>query len=103
MVRVLRHNANRGYRTCIISKDSLTDKTQNIPKISRYHHITNDEFNSILNHIISCWVLIAKTMKVVFSNKFTSNKYKLLQNCLEAELDFLPKVIIYKFKYNNIY
>ena len=240
MVRVLRHNANRGCRTCTISKDSLTDKTQNIPKISRYHHITNDEFNeilnennisikkqlstkyglrlkcsildklqrerhlqtpqdiyhatagkigrllkltcelfsqegekdflyhwktfekpknwsclpnpishhdsfmmsdllrlamimpfilqnflkvtslknsefvaiktrlninnnnSILNHIISCWVLIAKTMKVVFSNKFTSNKYKLLQNCLEAELDFLPKVIIYKFTNSNI-
>src|SRR6266542_3435220 len=58
--------------------------------------------NSILNHIISCWVLIAKTMKVVFSNKFTSNKYKLLQNCLEAELDFLPKVIIYKFTNSNI-
>ena len=240
MVGVLRHNANRGCRTCTISKDSLTDKTQNIPKISRYHHITNDEFNeilnennisikkqlstkyglrlkcsildklqrerhlqtpqdiyhatagkigrllkltcelfsqegekdflyhwktfekpknwsrlpnpishrdsfmmsdllrlamimpfilqnflkvtslknsefvaiktrlninnnnSILNHIISCWVLIAKTMKVVFSNKFTSNKYKLLQNCLEAELDFLPKVIIYKFTNSNI-
>src|SRR6266542_4285848 len=49
IVRVLRYNANRGCRTCIISKDSLTDKTQNIPKISRYHHITNDEFNEILN------------------------------------------------------
>src|SRR6266542_2659990 len=49
MVRVLRHNANRGCRTCIISKDSLTDKIQNIPKISKYHHITNDEFNEILN------------------------------------------------------
>src|SRR6266508_3693616 len=58
--------------------------------------------NSILNHIISCWVLIAKTIKVVFSNKFTSNKYKLLQNCLEAELDFLLKVIIYKFTNSNI-
>src|SRR6266498_5527224 len=49
MVRVLRHNANRGCRTYTISKYSLTDKTQNIPKISRYHHITNDEFNEILN------------------------------------------------------
>jgi len=49
MVRVLKHNANRDCRTCTISKDFLTDKIQNIPKISRYHHITNDEFNEILN------------------------------------------------------
>src|ERR1044072_916454 len=35
MVGVLRHNANRGCRTCTISKDSLTDNTQNIPKRSR--------------------------------------------------------------------
>ena len=49
MVGVLRHNANRGYRTCIIFKDSLTDNTQNIPKKSRYHYITDNEFNKILN------------------------------------------------------
>src|SRR6266542_3476851 len=49
MIRVLRHNANRGCRTYIIYKDSLIDKTQNIPKISRYYHITNDKFNEILN------------------------------------------------------
>ena len=230
MVGVLRHSANRGCRTCTISKKLLTDNTQNIPKISRYHHITNDKFNEILNennisakkqlgtkyglrskcsildklkrerhlqtpqdiyhatagkirrllkltckilsqegekdfiinwknfekpknwshlpnpishhdsfmmsdyfrlamiipfilqrflkitslknneiiaikkrsninnnnsipnYIISCWVLVAKTMKVVFSNKFTSDGYTLLQKCLEAELEFLPKV-----------
>ena len=49
MVRVLRHSANRGCRTYIIFKKFLTDNTQNIPKISRYYHITNDEFNEILN------------------------------------------------------
>ena len=240
MVRVLRHNTNRGCRTCTISKDSLTDNTQNIPKISRYHHITNNEFNEILNEnnklvkkqlgtkyglrskcsildklkrerhlqtpqdvyhatagkigrllkltcglfskkgeedfiinwktfkkpknwsrlpnpishhnsfmmsdylrlamimpfilerflkvsslknneaiaikdkmnlnninlvsncIISCWIVIARTMEVAFSNKFTSDKYDLLQRCLDAELDFLPKVIFYKFINLNI-
>src|ERR1043166_6568816 len=45
MVGVLRHNANRGCRTCIISKNFLTDKTQNIPKILRYHHLTNEILN----------------------------------------------------------
>src|SRR6266542_1569738 len=49
IVRVLKHNANRGCRTCTTFKDSLTDNTQNIPKILRYHHITNNEFNKILN------------------------------------------------------
>ncbi len=49
MVRVLRHSANRSCRTCTISKKFLTDNTQNISKISRYYHITNDEFNEILN------------------------------------------------------
>src|ERR1044071_4615789 len=49
MVGVLRYNANRGCRTCIIFKNFLTDKTQNIPKILRYHHLTNNEFNEILN------------------------------------------------------
>jgi hypothetical protein len=229
MVGVLRHNANRGCRTCTISKNSLTDNTQNIPKISRYHHITDNEFNEILNEnnesvkrqlgtkyglrsqcsildqlkrerhlqtpqdiyhatagkigrllkltcelfsqegekkfieiwknfegpknwsrlpnpishhasfmmsdylqlamimpfllykflkdsslktneiitiqnridinrnsvpnqIISCWVTIAKTMKIVFSNKFTLDNYTELQKCLEEELEILPKV-----------
>ena len=49
MVGVLRHNANKGCRTCTTSSNSLTNNTQNIPKISRYHHITDDEFNEILN------------------------------------------------------
>jgi hypothetical protein len=229
MVGVLRHNANRGCRTCTTSKKFLTNNTQNIPKISRYHHITDNEFNEILNEnnesakkqlgtkyglrsqcsildqlkrerhlqtpqdiyhatagkigrllkltcelfsqegekefieiwknfegpknwsrlpnpishhasfmmsdylrlamimpfllytflkdsslktneiiaiknrmninrtlvskkIISCWVCVAKTMKVVFSNKFTSDDYKILQKCLEEELEILPKV-----------
>ena len=229
MVGVLRHNAIKGCRTCTISKDLLTDKTQNIPKVSRYHHITDNEFDEILNennrsvkkqlgtnyglrlkcsildklkrerhlqtpqdiyhatagkigrllkltcnlfsqkgendfitnwknfekpknwsrlpnpishhdsfmmsdylrlamimpfilqkfldgsslknnetieiknrasininlvpnYIISCWVIVARTMKVVFSNEFTSNRYDLLQRCLDAELEILPKV-----------
>ena len=48
-VGVLRHNAIKGCRTCNISKELLTDDTQNIPKISRYHHITDKQFNEILN------------------------------------------------------
>ena len=231
LVRILRHNATKGCQTCTISQELLTDYTQDISKTSRYHHITNDQFNEILNennisakkqlstkyglrlqcsildklkrerhlqspqdayhaiagkigrllkltcklftqegennfikiwktfekpknwvrlpnpishhasfmmsdylrlamimpfllqnflkdsslknndvaiiqerlniknqnnavskYIISCWVHIAKTMKAVFSNKFTLNGYKELQQCLEDELKILPKV-----------
>lgn len=228
-VGVLRHNAIKGCRTCNISKELLTDNTQNIPKISRYHHITDKQFNEILNenntlaqkklstkyglriqysilnelkrerhlqtpqdiyhatagkigrllkltcelfskegekdfiniwktfekpknwshlpnpishhdsfmmsdylrlamimpfilyqflnnssiknneakniqeridtridlvpkYIILCWVHIAKTMKIVFSNKFTSNGYNNLQKCLKEEIEILSKV-----------
>jgi len=43
-------------------------------------------------NIISCWVCIAKTMKIVFSNKFTLDDYIKLQKYLEEELEILPKV-----------
>ena len=49
LVEVLRHNATKGCRTCTISQKLFTDYTQDISKISRYHHITNDQFNEILN------------------------------------------------------
>ena len=48
MVRVLRHNTNRGCRTYTTFKDFFTDNTQNIPKISRYHHIKILNENNIL-------------------------------------------------------
>ncbi|CAB4401532.1 unnamed protein product [Rhizophagus irregularis] len=44
--------------------------------------------------IISCWIHIAKTMKVIFNKKFTSNSYEELQQCLEEEFSILPKVFV---------
>ena len=51
-------------------------KNSEFVAIKKRSNINN--INSISNYIISCWILVAKTIKVVFSNKFTSNKYKLL-------------------------
>lgn len=42
--------------------------------------------------IIICWVRVAKSMKAVFSNEFTTENYKNLQDCLQDELIILPKV-----------
>ena len=46
----------------------------------------------VLKYIIFCWIHFAKTMKIIFSNKFTSNEYNKLQNYLKEELDILSKV-----------
>jgi hypothetical protein len=48
MAGVKRHNANKGCRTCLISHELLTSCNQDIPKISRYHHITDEQFKEIL-------------------------------------------------------
>ena len=48
MTGVLRHNAKKGCRTCTVSHESLTDRNQDVPKISRYHHIIDDQFKEIL-------------------------------------------------------
>jgi hypothetical protein len=50
--------------------------------------------NLVIRSIISCWVHIAKTMKVIFSSEFTLNEYEKLQKCLKEELEFLPKVLL---------
>ncbi|GES88262.1 hypothetical protein GLOIN_2v1790940 [Rhizophagus clarus] len=49
MCGILRHNTNKGCRTCTASRESLTNFSQDVPAISRYHHITNDQFKEIFN------------------------------------------------------
>lgn len=48
--------------------------------------------NLIKNTIISCWVHVAKTMKIVFKSGFDS--YDKLQQCLEEEMTILPRVLL---------
>jgi len=47
LVGVKRHNANRGCRTCHITKDSLTSAGLDLRLISRYHHLSNKQFEEI--------------------------------------------------------
>jgi hypothetical protein len=47
LVGVKRHNAIRGCRTCLVTKEKATDDNLDIPSISRYHHITNAQFEAI--------------------------------------------------------
>jgi hypothetical protein len=53
MAGVKRHNANRGCRTCSVSHELLTKFDQDIPNISRYHHITSEQFEEISRENIS--------------------------------------------------
>jgi hypothetical protein len=44
---VKRHGATRGCRTCNVTKDSWTSEGLDLSLVSRYHHITNDQFEEI--------------------------------------------------------
>jgi hypothetical protein len=48
--------------------------------------------DAVKNVIISCWVHIAKTMRIVFESNFTLNSYEELQQCLKEEMTILTKV-----------
>jgi len=56
--------------------------------------IDTNRLELVAKSIISCWVHIARTMKVVFSNEFTSDEYEELQKFLKEELELLPKVLL---------
>jgi len=47
LVGVKRHNAIRGCRTCLVAHKNATDDNLDISNISRYHHITNIQFEAI--------------------------------------------------------
>ena len=48
--------------------------------------------NLVSKSIITCWIHVAKIMKAVFSSKFITEGYKILQKYLQDELTLLPKV-----------
>ena len=48
--------------------------------------------NLIKNTIISCWVHVANTMRIVFKSEFDS--YDKLRQCLEEEMTILPRVLL---------
>ncbi|GET58590.1 hypothetical protein GLOIN_2v1790940 [Rhizophagus irregularis DAOM 181602=DAOM 197198] len=52
MTGVLRHNANKGCRTCKTTKESLSAYNQNIVTTLRYHHITDEEILKISHETI---------------------------------------------------
>ncbi|PKK63574.1 hypothetical protein RhiirC2_716893 [Rhizophagus irregularis] len=47
LVGVKRHSATRGCRTCNTTKDSWTSNNIDLPLISRYHHLTDRQFEEI--------------------------------------------------------
>ena len=50
---VLRHNAIRGCRTCMISQNLSTSLDQDVSQTSRYHHITDEQIEEISQETIS--------------------------------------------------
>jgi hypothetical protein len=54
--------------------------------------IDASRISMVKSAIISCWVHVAKTMRMVFESKFTLDSYDELQKCLKEEMIILPKV-----------
>lgn len=54
--------------------------------------INTSHISVVKNAIISCWVHVAKTTRMVFESKFTLDSYDELQKCLREEMIILPKV-----------
>ncbi|UZO13637.1 uncharacterized protein OCT59_005134 [Rhizophagus irregularis] len=52
MTGVLRHNANKGCRTCKTTKESLSAHNQDIVTTLHYHHITDEEILKISHETI---------------------------------------------------
>ncbi|UZO19144.1 uncharacterized protein OCT59_010444 [Rhizophagus irregularis] len=52
MTGVLRHNANKGCRTCKTTKESLNAHNQDIVTTLHYHHITDEEILKISHETI---------------------------------------------------
>ncbi|UZO26392.1 uncharacterized protein OCT59_018620 [Rhizophagus irregularis] len=52
MAGVLRHNANKGCRTCTTKKESLSTYNQDSVTTLRYHHITDKKFQKFLKNLI---------------------------------------------------
>jgi hypothetical protein len=49
LVGVKRHGAIKGCRTCLVAKENATDDNLDIANISRYHHITNVQFEEMFS------------------------------------------------------
>jgi len=47
LVGMKRHGANKGCRTCNVTKDSLTSNSLDLQLISRYHHQSDKQFKEI--------------------------------------------------------
>ena len=48
--------------------------------------------SQVINNIINCWVVVAKSLKMVFSHYFTELDYEALKSILNEERDILVKV-----------
>ncbi|CAG8850254.1 46239_t:CDS:2, partial [Gigaspora margarita] len=68
LASVKRHSANKGYRTCQVSKEHFTNNDLDFKNLSRYQHITNSQFHEIASS------------KSIQEHKLVATKYGLYNN-----------------------
>jgi hypothetical protein len=66
-------------------------KDNELAKIQR--RIYADRINLVPKSLIKCWVLVSKSMKLVFKNEYSEKDYEDLQRSLEMERQILNQVI----------
>ncbi|KAF0488228.1 hypothetical protein F8M41_022387 [Gigaspora margarita] len=71
---VKRHSANKGCRTCQVSKEHFTNNNLDFKNLSRYQHITNSQFHEIASS------------KSIQEHKLVATKYGL---CNKSQKEFI--------------
>jgi hypothetical protein len=66
-------------------------KDNELVKIQR--RIYADRVNLVSKSLIKCWVLVSKSMKLLFKNEYSEKDYEDLQQSLEMEWKILVQVI----------
>jgi hypothetical protein len=81
---------NRFLKTCHLKHNELVKIQQ---------RINANRIDLVPKSLIKCWVLVSKSMQLVFKHSYSENDYINLQQILKTKIQILTQVIIiYKFK-----
>ena len=70
------------------------------PELSLFQHRTGiTRSDHAVKFWIKCWILVAKTMVMVFKDSFSKEDYDTLHDCLDNERKMLSLVILF-YLYN---
>jgi hypothetical protein len=67
------------------------------PELALFQHRTEVTRSDLTTKVwLKCWVVMAKTMAMVFKDSFTEEEYDELRECLHNERRLLSQVLLFK-------